>query len=417
MSDSTIRYDRGDDGVVVLTLDDPNQSANTMNAAYKASMAATVDRLEAEKDDIAGVVITSAKKTFFAGGDLRDLRRARKEDAAQVADEIREPEVAAAPPGDARQAGRRLHQRRGAGRRAGDRAGRALPDRRRRLEGRARLPGGPARAAARRRRRDPLRADVRDRQRAAPASAPGQPAPSRGRAGDGAHRRDRPHARRPRARRPRSGSRPTPRRSSRGTSRATRSRAARRRHPALAANLPAFPANLRKQIKGANYPAPHHIMAAAVEGAQVGFDVAIEIEGRYFVDLVTSQVAKNMIQAFFFDLQAVQGDRNRPDGPRADVGEEGRRARRRHDGRRDRVRVRQGGHRGRAQGRQPGGRRQGQGLLAQARGQGRRARQDDAGEGRRAAGPDHADRPTRRRPPAPTSSSRPCSRTRRSRPR
>src|SRR6185436_5482288 len=75
-----------------------------------------------------------------------------------------------------------------------------------------------------------------------------------------------------------------------------------------------FPANLRKQIKGANYPAPHHIMAAAVEGAQVGFDVAIEIEGRYFVDLVTSQVAKNMIQAFFFDLQAVNGDRGRPEG-------------------------------------------------------------------------------------------------------
>ncbi len=53
-------------------------------------------------------------------------------------------------------------------------------------------------------------------------------------------------------------------------------------------------------------------MAAAVEGAQVDFDNAIEIEGRYFVDLVTSQVAKNMIQAFFFDLQAVNGDRGRP---------------------------------------------------------------------------------------------------------
>ena len=73
--------------------------------------------------------------------------------------------------------------------------------------------------------------------------------------------------------------------------------------PALAANLPAFPANLAKQIKGANYPAPKHIMSAAVEGSQVDFDNASEIEGRYFVDLVTGQVAKNMIQAFFFDLQ------------------------------------------------------------------------------------------------------------------
>ena len=54
-------------------------------------------------------------------------------------------------------------------------------------------------------------------------------------------------------------------------------------------------------------------MAAAVEGAQVDFDNAIEIEGRYFVDLVTGQVAKNMIQAFFFDMQRVNGDRGRPE--------------------------------------------------------------------------------------------------------
>ena len=71
--------------IVVLTLDDPNQSANTMNAAYAESMEATVERLEAEKDDIAGVIITSAKKTFFAGGDLNDLKQARPEDGEQVA--------------------------------------------------------------------------------------------------------------------------------------------------------------------------------------------------------------------------------------------------------------------------------------------------------------------------------------------
>ena len=89
MSD-TIRWEQDADGVVILTLDDPNQSANTMNEAYKASMAATVDRLEAEKDAITGVVITSAKKTFFAGGDLNDLKKARREDAAEVARMVRE---------------------------------------------------------------------------------------------------------------------------------------------------------------------------------------------------------------------------------------------------------------------------------------------------------------------------------------
>ena len=100
-------------------------------------------------------------------------------------------------------------------------------------------------------------------------------------------------------------------------------------NPKLAQNLPAFPANLRKQLKGANYPAPHHIMAAAVEGAQVDFDNASEIEGRYFVDLVTGQVAKNMIQAFFFDLQRGQRRPRPAGGHRAVPGQEGRRARRR----------------------------------------------------------------------------------------
>src|SRR3712207_6802565 len=85
-------------------------------------------------------------------------------------------------------------------------------------------------------------------------------------------------------------------------------------NPKLAMNLPAFPANLRKQLKGAKYPAPAAIMAVAVEGAQVDVDNAFEIEGRYFVDLVTGQVAKNMIQAFFFDMQTVNGARGRPEG-------------------------------------------------------------------------------------------------------
>src|SRR5690349_11254458 len=90
---NTIRWERDDDGIVVLTLDDPGQSANTMNAAYKRSMAATVDRLEAEREQITGVVIASAKKTFFAGGDLNDLRLATREQADQVSAEVRELKV------------------------------------------------------------------------------------------------------------------------------------------------------------------------------------------------------------------------------------------------------------------------------------------------------------------------------------
>src|SRR3954452_14439295 len=87
---NTIRWDQDADGVVVLTLDDPGQSANTMNDAYRSSMGAVVDRLEAEKDDITGVVITSAKKTFFAGGDLNDLIQAQREHAPEVSAGITE---------------------------------------------------------------------------------------------------------------------------------------------------------------------------------------------------------------------------------------------------------------------------------------------------------------------------------------
>ena len=59
MNESTaIRWDQDEDGIVVLTLDDPEHSTNTMNAAFRESLAATLERLEAEKDSIAGVVIT-----------------------------------------------------------------------------------------------------------------------------------------------------------------------------------------------------------------------------------------------------------------------------------------------------------------------------------------------------------------------
>ena len=84
--------------------------------------------------------------------------------------------------------------------------------------------------------------------------------------------------------------------------------------PKLAAILPAFPANLRKQLKGAPMPAPRNILSAAVEGAQVDIDTAFRIEGRYFVELITGQVSKNMTKAFFFDLQHINGGGSRPDG-------------------------------------------------------------------------------------------------------
>ncbi len=43
---TAVRYDKDADGIVTLTLDDPNASANTMNEIYvERSMRAAVDRL------------------------------------------------------------------------------------------------------------------------------------------------------------------------------------------------------------------------------------------------------------------------------------------------------------------------------------------------------------------------------------
>ncbi len=313
MSESTtIRWEQDDDGIVVLTLDDPNQSANTMNEAYKASMKATVERLQAEKDGIAGVVITSAKKTFFAGGDLHDLKKATKDDAPQIAQMVREIKaqlraletlgkpVVAAINGAALGGGLEIclacHHRV-----ALDSPSVKLgfPEVKLGL-----LPGagGVVRTVRMLGLVDALMQLLLQGQEHRPEKAK-----ELGLIDEIVASKDElvPAAKawikaNPEAHQP-------------WDEKGYKIPGGTPSNPKLAQNLPAFPANLRKQLKGANYPAPHHIMAAAVEGAQVDFDSAIEIEGRYFVDLVTGQVAKNMIQAFFFDLQRVNGSRGRPD--------------------------------------------------------------------------------------------------------
>ena len=67
MSENMFRWEQDGDGIVTLTMDDPDHGANTMNARFIDDFSATVDRIEAEKESIKGVVLTSAKKSFFGG--------------------------------------------------------------------------------------------------------------------------------------------------------------------------------------------------------------------------------------------------------------------------------------------------------------------------------------------------------------
>jgi 3-hydroxyacyl-CoA dehydrogenase/enoyl-CoA hydratase/3-hydroxybutyryl-CoA epimerase len=81
--------------------------------------------------------------------------------------------------------------------------------------------------------------------------------------------------------------------------------------PKIAGLLALAPAALKQKTRGL-YPAPEYALAAMVEGAQVDFDTALRIESRYLARLAVSPVAKNMIQAFFFDLRAIRAGRSRP---------------------------------------------------------------------------------------------------------
>ncbi|MBH0779099.1 enoyl-CoA hydratase/isomerase family protein [Nocardia sp. NEAU-351] len=320
MSDNMIGWEQDSDGIVVLTMDDPNQGANTMNELYKKSMTDTVDRLEAEKDSITGVVLTSAKKTFFAGGDLKNMMNVGPDDGPALMEELRVIKSAL----------RRLET-----------LGKPVVSA---INGAA-LGGGLEITLATHYR---IAADV-------PGVQLGLPEVTLGLlpAGGGVIRtvrmlglqaalmqvllqgnRFRPSQAKdlglinelvgsvaelvPAAKawikaNPEASVQPWDKKGYKIPGGTPAS-------PGLAANLPAFPANLRKQLKGANMPAPRAIMAAAVEGSQVDIDNASLIESRYFVHLLTGPVAKNMIQAFFFDLQSINNGGSRPkDVPKREI--------------------------------------------------------------------------------------------------
>jgi 3-hydroxyacyl-CoA dehydrogenase/enoyl-CoA hydratase/3-hydroxybutyryl-CoA epimerase len=302
-----IHWERDAEGVVTLTMDDPTRGANTMNAIYAESMASTVERLAAERETIKGVILTSAKKTFFAGGDLDLLRLATPETADEVFAHIESVKgqlrrletlgipVAAAINGSALGGGLEI----------------ALACHRRIVADDARielgfpevtlglLPGGGGivRSVRMLGLATALTELLLRGQRLRPAGAEKLGL---------VHQVVAPDQLLTAARAWVLGN---PERSQPWDAKGYRIPGGTASTPSLAMMLPSFPAHLRKELKGAPYPAPRNILAAAVESTQVDVDTALTVESRYLVDLMTGQVAKNMIKAFFFDMQEVN---NRP---------------------------------------------------------------------------------------------------------
>ncbi|WP_394781717.1 3-hydroxyacyl-CoA dehydrogenase NAD-binding domain-containing protein [Undibacterium sp.] len=304
-----INYSKDPSGIVTLTIDMPNQSVNTMNAAFQAALHDSVTQLEQEKDNITGVIIASGKDTFFAGGDLRELIKAQPEQAQEFSAMVEQNKavlrrletlgkpVAAAINGSALGGGLELalacHYRvaqdnpktklgfpevtlgllPGAGgvvrtvRLLGLQE--AMPYL---IEGKQISPAAALKAGL-------IQAVAADREQMLQQAASWILA--------------NPQAKQP------------------WDTEGYKLPGGAPNSPKLLPMIMVAPAMLREKTRG-NFPAPEAILSAMVEGAQVDFDNALKIEGRYFTHLATGQVAKNMIGTFFFQVQEIGAGKSRP---------------------------------------------------------------------------------------------------------
>lgn len=306
-----IRYETGQDRIVVLTLDMPGQSANTMNARYREAMAACVARLKAEKDSIAGVIITSAKHTFFAGGDLNELVKVGKPEAKafyemvlllkaqlRALETLGKPVVAAingAALGGGWEICLACHHR----------VALDLPSVQLGLPEvtLGLLPGGGGVVRMVR---------LLGLEKALPYLLEGkkvnaQQALLAGLIDELAKDRDELLAK------ARAWILANPSVVQPWDAKGYRLPGGTPSDPKVAQMLAIAPSILRNKTQGC-LPAPEKILCAAVEGAQVDFDTAHLIETRYFTELTTSQVAKNLIGTFWFQLNEIKAGGSRPQG-------------------------------------------------------------------------------------------------------
>jgi 3-hydroxyacyl-CoA dehydrogenase/enoyl-CoA hydratase/3-hydroxybutyryl-CoA epimerase len=307
----TIRYELAADGIATLTFDEPGSPVNTMTPQWQADMAEAALQLQRDKERIRGVLLASAKSTFFAGADLKGVMQMEPEDAADVfrrcealkksfrtIETLGRPVVAllnGAALGGGWEVALIAHARF------------ALDDPKIRF-GTPEVTLGLIPGAT------GITKTVRllGLMGAQPYLVEGQlfgPQKAvelglvQGLAGtpeqlkvmalewiaqhpDAVQPWDRKDYRLP-------GGTPA--------------------SPRIAGALAVAPAVLQSRTRGL-YPAPQAAMEAMVEGALVDYDTATRIESRKLAQLMTGQNAKNMIQAFFFDMNAIKSGAARPQG-------------------------------------------------------------------------------------------------------
>lgn len=305
---SAIQYLKNDDGIIILTLDSPNQSVNTMNGDFRVALENIVSKLKSETS-ITGIIFRSAKKTFFAGGDLDELIQARLEDATPFFEMIQKMKaefryietlgvpVVAALNGTALGGGWEIA--------LGCHARIALNDPKTKFGlpevTLGLLPGGGGIVRMVR---------LLGLQNAFPFLMEGKQfgidkAKSLRLIQDTAETseelmdkaiawvKEHPKSQQP------------------FDVKGYKIPGGDPKTPVVAQMLAIAPAMLRDKTKGC-YPAPEAIMAAAVEGTQVDVDTALTIESRYFTYLATGQVSKNMIGTFWHGMNAIKAGASRP---------------------------------------------------------------------------------------------------------
>ncbi len=309
-----ITYEKDQENIVTLTLDAPGRSANVINAEFGEAFRGVLEKLHAE-EKLVGVILTSAKKTFMAGGDLESLyAMTDPQEVFEMSQELkaglRQLEtlgvpIVAALNGTALGGGMELalacHYRIAVD---NPKFKFGFPEVTLGL-----LPGGGG--VTRLPRMIGLQASfpfLSEGKQVRPAEAKAAglidalatdeaDLLAQARAWIGANPQAKQPWDLPKFRMP----------------------GGNAQHPAVAQMLAIAPAILKKETRG-NYPAPQAIMNTAVEGSIVDFDTASRIESRYFANLVTSQTAKNMINAFWFQLNEIKAGQSRPaDVPRQET--------------------------------------------------------------------------------------------------
>ncbi|RRJ84434.1 3-hydroxyacyl-CoA dehydrogenase NAD-binding domain-containing protein [Aestuariirhabdus litorea] len=306
---SAIRFEKDADNIVTLVLDNPGQSANTMNADFRAAFEEVVVRIEAEQADISGIVLTSAKSTFFAGGDLNELISVaeaapfyemvnRLKAGMRRLETLGKPMVAAingAALGGGWELALACHHRICLD---SPKVSIGLPEVTLGL-----LPGGGGVVRMVR---------LLGLEKALPYLMEGKQVKPEAalKAGLVHELVASPEELVSRAK---EWVKANPKAQQPWDEKGYRLPGGTPSSPHVFQMLSIAPSMLRQKTKGC-FPAPEKILAAAVEGAQVDFDNACLIESRYFTELVMSPVAKNMINTFWFQLNHIKAGGSRPDG-------------------------------------------------------------------------------------------------------